>query len=328
MKDVRSQDVSVVFQGAIQRPDAENGGVSTALCLKRTREALPGCEIVVSTWEEDPELRALADVYVVNEDPGSLTPPQAGRNYFTNVNRQIVSTLGGLRAARKPYAVKIRTDSALGHGGFLKACRVGCGTRHSSRVFAERILICAYNTVLPSVWPGLLYFSDLFQFGRREDLIQFWSAELAPAALASAYANAPTAWWRGGEGDRPEKMAAEQYLVSCLLARAGRAIPLSGMLSSNVRDFVRSECFFAANFVALPTGEIGLELPERLREYDHARHFCYRRDYKLAEWGGRHPHLWKMLTLARAPLFIASGLRARAKFMLRPLKKKFSRKGP
>jgi len=323
-------DITIVFQGAIVRsvhPEDPQMGV-TAYCLQKTRRALPKAKIILSTWEHDEEFCKLVDHYVVNEDPGSLRPPGSDKSYFENINRQIVSSSGGLAQVTTKYAAKIRTDSYLEHAGFVQEFLRENQEPANTSIFQRRIVICSYNSVQPTVWPAAYYFADFFCFGLTEDVQLFWNADPASQKLATRYERSPKAWWRGGEGDRPEQIAAEQYLVTNCLQRSGVRVRYETMLTMNGWHFLNSEMIFARNFLALSSDQIGLRLPDRLTVYDCPRHFCYRRDSRLAQWGGRHPGWYLLVCIARLPLFFASVGKAISKFYLRPLARKVCRKLP
>src|ERR1700722_6259048 len=109
-----ARDISVVVQGPIASKGP--GKISTAECVESIRRCLPGAEVILSTWEGADVSDLDFDVLVKSQDPGPQFRPDG---VFFNLNRQIVSTLGGLKKVTRLYAVKMRSDSQLTHIGFL-----------------------------------------------------------------------------------------------------------------------------------------------------------------------------------------------------------------
>ena len=142
-----NSEISVVFQGPLVF-DKER--CLTNSCMNTVRSILPGAEIILSTWKTENIISiegANFDILVINEDPGtfSILPDSTG----SNVNRQIISTLNGLKAATRKYALKMRTDNYLTHAGFkeyfgryLKRCM-------EFKILEERVLALAFGTVNP-----------------------------------------------------------------------------------------------------------------------------------------------------------------------------------
>ena len=105
--------LSVIVQGAIS--DA------TKKTLDSIRHNLPGAEIVLSTWKDSIVDGLDYDRLVLSEDPGSngliRRYPYEQSN---NTDREIVSTLAGLKGATKEYALKIRSDMQIESDAFIR----------------------------------------------------------------------------------------------------------------------------------------------------------------------------------------------------------------
>ena len=102
MSKIKSKDISVVVQGAI------NSEV-TPKCLESIRKYLPEAEIILSTWEGSDVVRLDYDKLILNKDPGGADCSRDGKG-INNCNRELVSTFEGLKLANRKYALKIRSD--------------------------------------------------------------------------------------------------------------------------------------------------------------------------------------------------------------------------
>lgn len=272
---VLSSDVSVVVQGPIV------GGATTERCLNSIRRHLPGAEIVLSTWQGADTSGLSCDLLVENEDPGALVGHHRLPLYY-NVNRQIVSTLAGLKAATKPYAVKVRSDieftGAMFIGFFAKYPR-RC---KSYEILKERVINCSVFAQNPHRHQRTPFHpSDWFMFGLREDLIDIWDIPLAPEPETSR-------WFESRE--RPavdiyphllHRYFPEQYLWISFL-RKHQEIVFEHMWDCRPETIEASERSFANNLIFLEPGRIGI------------RSLKYK--LSLDDWAGLYSHSeWERL---------------------------------
>ena len=91
---------------------------------------------------------------------------------LNNVNRQIVSTLAGLKVATKPYILKTRTDILVNSSGFLDY--FGKYDKNPPCFFRNRLLICNYYTRNPRIMNICFHPSDWFLFGNSEDVRMYF----------------------------------------------------------------------------------------------------------------------------------------------------------
>jgi hypothetical protein len=116
---IDSRDLSVVVQGPVVAGQ-------TAQCLRSLRRFLPGCEIILSTWEGTRIEAELSDCppdeVIYNADPGNTNWESLRASggaiaecmrLDSNFNRQLVSTASGLKVASRPWALKFRSDMLL-----------------------------------------------------------------------------------------------------------------------------------------------------------------------------------------------------------------------
>src|SRR5277367_6682727 len=101
---ITSKDISIIVQGPVFKD-----GI-TARCLKSLRANLPDAEIILSTWQGSDTTGLEFDRLVENQDPSPiwLLDPFLKRTQINNIIRQMISTVAGLNAATRPYALKFR----------------------------------------------------------------------------------------------------------------------------------------------------------------------------------------------------------------------------
>ncbi len=175
---INPQDISVVVQGAVDKN-------LTPKCLKSIRKHLPGAEIILSTWDGTDVTGLDYDKLVLNKDPGGKKQSFVW-NINNNVNRQLVSTQGGLKKATRKYALKLRTDFFLTGQGFLKYFDTFPKRDKKYSFFTHRVIIPTVCSRECSSYNGLpipFHPSDFWFFGLTTDLIDYFvDTDLMPAS--------------------------------------------------------------------------------------------------------------------------------------------------
>ena len=120
---VNNENISFIIQGPIIQP-SKNSPFSTVNSINNLRHIFPKSEIIVSTWENTHINNIDYDHIVLSKDPGAISFTKKGITY-NNVNRQIVSTLAGLRVATRPYVVKMRGDILVTGKNFISISFLG-----------------------------------------------------------------------------------------------------------------------------------------------------------------------------------------------------------
>lgn len=178
MEKIDFKDISFIVQGPIY----EN---YTHKVCESIRKYAPGAEIVVSTWLGSKRDGLDCDLFIENEDPGNFlfVLPEVMDNgsnlYPMNVNRQIISTVNGLKSATRKYACKLRSDLVLTGTNFLnyylKYDASICQPYHSALMHR----VVTLTSVNPRRYnPFAYYLCDWFFFGLRGDLINIWDIPL------------------------------------------------------------------------------------------------------------------------------------------------------
>lgn len=164
INNIDTKDISVVVQGATNNK-------IIFIVLKSIRENLPGATIILSTWEGSNVDNLDFDEVLLNKDPGGQNGARGiGKD---NTNRQITSTINGLKKVKTKYAMKLRTDFMLIGNNFLNL--FGKFDKYSKnkkyKLFNNRILTS--SSVSYPFW-----FYDFVFFGETNDLIKLFDIPL------------------------------------------------------------------------------------------------------------------------------------------------------
>ncbi len=166
---IKSKEISVVVQGAVNRSDVTR-------CLKSIRKFLPKAEIILSTWENSDVKGLDYNILVENKDPGALIQdPDYGA--YNNGNRQLLSTQEGIKRATRKYILKLRTDFHLENNEFLDYWDLFPMANEKYKFFKHRVIISSvysreysdYNSLPIPFHPADFYF-----FGLKEDIAAYF----------------------------------------------------------------------------------------------------------------------------------------------------------
>jgi hypothetical protein len=161
--------IAIVIQGPINHSES-----FTFNTVKHYFANFSNIQIILSTWNDED----LSQFRIFQENPSfhivrSVKPEFSG---MFNINLQIISTLEGVKKARNlgcDYVIKTRTDQAflnhktLNHLWLLR-------NNYCQGNAESRIVALSRNTFLYRLY-GI---SDMFLFGRIEDLELFWGVAL------------------------------------------------------------------------------------------------------------------------------------------------------
>lgn len=246
---ISPRDVSVIVQGPYH-PD------QTPQCLASIARVLPGAQVILSAWKGDPlpsSAEVQADAVLLSADPGGvdlknvLTPMVEYKTaiHYSNVNRQTTSTRNGLDLARRPYALKLRSDMTLENRGFLDLHAQFQKTPGPMQVFKNRIV--ATNARSPR--RSFAYFvQDFCSFGETDDMKMFWGCPPIPSR-EELLGMAPL------ERDQHVLVPEQHLLLSA--ARRRFDAPLAGALDASPEIADASEKFIASNFVCADMRRFG-----------------------------------------------------------------------
>ena len=172
---IQSEEISVVVQGPIYGSSCDKEKYRlTARCLKSIRKYLPNSKIILSTWEGSDVDGLDLDVLVVNKDPGYSSV--GFFNKTDSSNRQIISTLSGLKKVVTKYAIKVRSDMIFKGNRFIKYFFEFNRSNfdYNYKLLKQRVLVL--STSNPNkTFPVPFHMCDWFYFGLTEDLIDIFS---------------------------------------------------------------------------------------------------------------------------------------------------------
>lgn len=261
---IANEDITVVVQGPVQSlPDRDQDEGITHRCLQSVRTHLPGSRLILSTWP-DQDLHGLEyDELVVSEDPGPniVDYSTTGKPGKENQNRQIVSTVAGLRRVETRYAVKLRADNYL-TGNHFKELQTQFPKRcDAHRYSRERVV--TNNTFARLYAKGMrvaFHSCDFFYFGLTEDVLDMWDLplfddfEFDPDKLGQRQ-------YHGFPGYHPD--ATQDFWLRYLNKHMTKPIEIRHLHDLG-KDYLRiSDLCYANNLVVAGPNDIGLGLPEK-----------------------------------------------------------------
>jgi len=258
----------VVVQGPIA-PGGLETPHSTAAVLASVRRVLPEAELILSTWLNENVTGLNPDKLVQPIDPGPQIMDATGTvgRKFNNVNRQIVSTLAGLRLATRPWAVKLRSDTYLANDGFRRLIDEESPRDENWKIFSRRVVACDIGCLNPRQVPALFHVSDLFLAGQTNDLRKLWDIPLAPEPETSQWLVGKTRPWVVWTPDGFfTRYTPEQYIWMTCLRGQGQAFELAHPGDAPPRLAWQSERLFLNNFRPSATRDLGIVFPPRLDE--------------------------------------------------------------
>lgn len=168
---IQDSEISIIIQGPIH--------VDFVIELTaQTRKIFKNSQIIFSTWVGNNTSLIPSDILVVeNPDPGAL-PISDNPIVYDSANRQIISTMSGLKKANRKYAIKMRSDILIEHNDWLKFFHKYQKYDIDYKLLKSRIIISSMFCVNPNKIPLPYHPSDWFFFGLTEDLIDIFDIPL------------------------------------------------------------------------------------------------------------------------------------------------------
>ena len=199
MNGISTRDISVVVQGPVfGKPDAPEAERWTRRGLESLRTFLPGSEIILSTWKGADATGLTYDVLLENDDPGAHrydNPEGSKLANYNNTNRQIVSSREGLKAATRPFAMKVRSDMIFRGAGFLNYWGRYEKRSDDWKLLESRALACTIFSCSPRRMNRYLFHpSDWIHFGRRDDTLNLWDIPLQETEAMYRYVCEQLVW--------------------------------------------------------------------------------------------------------------------------------------
>ena len=260
---IKSCDISVVVQGPILTDSIYNmtDSVTRDVC-KRIKTLMPDCELILSTWRGAKVKGIPYDKCIFSVDPGATTFDYHDKKLLNNCNRLIISTQAGIKAATKPYVLKIRSDLFLVSTNFLQYFDKYPYFDEKYRFVKNRIMafsmfsIKAHKTSLFTV-DKPYHISDWAYFGCREDLFNLYDIPLTKEPEFSHWFANHCRYFYDIHPHRLWKMPPEQYVTTEFLKKYIR-INFNHMADIDDNNVEKSEKLLANNFIILDQTQFSL----------------------------------------------------------------------
>lgn len=243
-----AKDISVVVQGKIEEKYIHR-------CLSSIRKYLTGAEIVLSIWKDDlPMVNDLDfDQLVVSDDPGAF-PLNKENKQLNNVNRQIVGTQQGIKAATRKYILKFRSNMCLKGDNILRFYQ-----RHCSKAdhFKQRMLALNYYTRNPRVVPMPYHLSDWVLFGLAEDVCNYYG-NVTLQSIEDGL------WYKKHENHAPlflyvyARFAPEQHIFMSWL-KTIKDININEYFDTNDDNIILTEELLSKDFIIMNLSDSGMD---------------------------------------------------------------------
>jgi len=176
---IDSSRISVVIQGLTHYVEGDDNCLFYQ-CVNSIKKYLPDAEIIVSTWEGQACDESVVDRVIYGKEPEGLKVSENLTRQW-NFNKMVVSTINGLNAINRQYALKIRSDLKLNGLEIFKITKkVGVSDAILQyKIFKEPINVTNIYIKKPlSYHHFLFHLSDITQFGRVDLLQDLWNREI------------------------------------------------------------------------------------------------------------------------------------------------------
>lgn len=264
---IDSSEISVIIQGPVVHRSYQYGEQSiTQAAINSVRLLLPDAEIILSTWEGEKSPSPLVDIVVLTSDPGAQRVK--ADSLPNNINRQILSTVNGLKHASRRYCLKLRTDIVLNSSEFLNYFSDEIQEQSEYSLFQHRIVTNNLTSRNPNRyfqgcpffnWKLLFHISDHVQFGLRNDLLLLWDIPMQTESDANYFMDKiHPERFRLNETSR---LAPEQYVaVNCLKKKFD--IDFLDYSEWSEEKEYQSESLLMSNFVFLEDSKFSITFPK------------------------------------------------------------------
>lgn len=285
---IQDNEITFVVQGAINKQ-------WTKKCLTSIRKLFPLSFIILSTWENSDtlDIEYLCDKILYNRDPKGIPFSKVHSTEF-NLDRQIISSLNGLKEVTTKYSMKLRSDMIIKNRNFLKYFNLFKEYDSNYKLFEKRIVSFAgyspYTSNNKHSWNFCIH--DFAYFGLTNDLLNLWNIPLMT--------NEEKYYWELHKYPKKNnsnaefinesidwgmsyKFHAEQYITIKNIQK----IPNISFEFQNMYDFKDNNIeifnkFLANNFIPLYPERLGISLPKN--EIPYHSYYMSALDYTYNEF--------------------------------------------
>ncbi len=253
-KTIENKDITIVVQGPVLvESDSLKPEITTKKCIDSINTLLPGATIILSTWENMKTDHLEYDLLIENDDPGQnkiTHPPYSDR--IANDNRQIKSTVEGLKIVKTKYAMKLRSDNYLVNTGFKELFNQFQERCEDFKILDRRVISC--STFCREIQKGgVVTFQpcDFFHFGLTTDLLKIWDIPFFPKVRETRLQK-----WQ-------QRVSTEQYLWLSFIQKYHDDISIYHLFDNDKGKIEKSRISLINNLVIAEHEQIGLGLPKR-----------------------------------------------------------------
>lgn len=257
---IQNSDITVVVQGpVVSLPDREMDKGITAEALASVRKHLPEAHIILSTWVGQPVDSLDYDELLLNQDPGAncIGFDIKGEPMLLNHNRQILSSIEGLKRVKTRYAMKLRSDNFLVSDAF----------KHLQQAYPKRAKELAYmkeHVVVNNTFsreyskskPAVFHLCDFFYFGLTEDVKAMWDIPLFEDYEFEQNKHKRSQY----DGFPHYKTDCTQKLLLAAMQKFDKTLRLDHLHHTNRELKRKSDLLYANNFIIGEPRVIGLGL--------------------------------------------------------------------
>lgn len=248
---IASKDISFIIQGELKSDIYTQS-------TKAIREIFPEAEIVLASYIGTDTTGLDYDQCTLVEDPGFYYYGNALKSKTNNINRQIQTTLNGLKIAKGKYAFKVRSDFIINGIDFIRYFNDFPESDPEYKVFEKKILASVFFSRDPrkNEFPLPYHPSDIAFFGLRTDLLKLFDIPLMPKNEAHYFEF---------NGISSCRYVPEQYLWITCLRNNGKDIKCDYQWDCNDQIAEDTERYIVSNFIYLEYEQFNLIPTKKLR---------------------------------------------------------------
>lgn len=278
---------SIVMQGGILD---KVGSIDTNVIdnIEIIRREFPLSEFILSTWNTGDSVKQIISelaekfsfIVIYNEDPGGMI--SSDKVVTSNINRMIISTKNGIKAAKREFIIKIRTDSYLYNKNIVYAMLHIIGSRIENKrddrfkIFDNYIINCSlFARDAKGYLPYLFHPGDICLAGTNKDMLSLFDLKLADKSI---FRNISRVCFLSFM-----KYVPEQFIwISCIENKIGKIV-YAGNEFYDKPSIELSERYYVNNFIVFSPEQLGFKWPKyRLVYNSKGLHSIYSiNDWKL-----------------------------------------------
>ncbi|WP_205952053.1 WavE lipopolysaccharide synthesis family protein [Pantoea stewartii] len=194
-----------------------------------------------------------------------------------NINKQISCCYLGIKNATYPLVMKLRTDQIILNNDILALWSLIDQIPQSSEARNKRVITSSVFSINPRYSERMpFHISDMFQFGYKEDLLNYYSAPAYPFKYSIWYEkNIHRIGSNRYEKAFRSKYAVEQWLALHYIYKNERDFPIAFHNDHSEKIVDEFESVFPEYFIVAHPDDIGL----RVSKFESARSYfntqCY-----------------------------------------------------